>query len=364
MRSKDRAPTPVNFKRYLKRIALSQHIRRVKSGSYDQDDDNAHYLSGLTDLKEYHRLKLLEREEAEENLEIPIDNTGATTEQSDDELDRAFFDESNPYELNLAEKCSLIHFGGYVLKKTILTKSKCVKCISYFVTNEISKNVTHTIINERDYVAGALTRPSETACRMFEAAEETFRKYVKNWHKDENCATKLSTTIILKLVSLIEDVDQCHLKIIIDRFVRARLHFWNDYENRRLKPMNAENIKSAANASKSSKGKAIFSGALLELDNTRSNFDEEIHVTKKNVTVKSDIITPQEVTTISREFDVPMVMSEQNNDSDSSINISDDDEHLVFLKDSDGEDLFLNRRNQFDDYSSDDEIVPSTSARP
>ena len=362
MRSKDRAPTPVNFKRYLKRIALSQHIRRVKSGSYDQDDDNAHYLSGLTDLKEYHRLKLLEREEAEENLEIPIDNTGATTEQSDDELDRAFFDESNPYELNLAEKCSLIHFGGYVLKKTILTKSKCVKCISYFVTNEISKNVTHTIINERDYVAGALTRPSETACEMFEAAEETFRKYVKNWHKDENCATKLSTTIILKLVSLIEDVDQCHLKIIIDRFVRARLHFWNDYENRRLKPMNVENIKSAANASKSSKGKALFSGALLVLPNPTSNVHEETYSERKN-TSKSDVITPQEVVTISKELDVPMVTaSEQNNDSDSSIDIS-DDEQLV-LQDTDGEDLFLNRRNQFDDYSSDEEIVPTTSTGP
>ena len=53
--------------------------------------------------------------------------------------------------------------------------------------------------------------------------------------------------------------------------------------------------------------------------------------------------------------------TEQNDDSDSSIDIS-DDEPLVF-EDSDGENLFLNKRNQFDDYSSDDEIVPHTSAR-
>ena len=95
---------------------------------------------------------------------------------------------------------------------------------------------------------------------------------------------------------------------------------------------------------------------------------EVLHAQKKNVTVttsvtKSDVITPKEVATISKELDVPMIAStEQNDDSDSSIGIS-DDEPLVF-EDSDGENLFLNKRNQFDDYSSDDEIVPSTSVRP
>ena len=93
-----------------------------------------------------------------------------------------------------------------------------------------------------------------------------------------------------------------------------------------------------------------------------SNVHEEKYGERKN-TSKSDVITPQEVVTISKELDVPMVTaSEQNNDSDSSIDIS-DDEQFIF-QDTDGEDLFLNRRNQFDDYSSDENIMPTTSTGP
>ena len=119
-------------------------------------------------------------------------------------------------------------------------------------------NPLYKFINLRDYVQGALTRPSTRAISMFTMAEKIFQSRRDDWKNSDNAVSKFTERAMKVIEDSYSTMKTCHLKVIISRFYRARLHFYARQETRNELPKNAANIQSATNASKSTAAKEAF----------------------------------------------------------------------------------------------------------
>ena len=245
------------FKRILRLICLCQFMKRVKGSSYE-DDEHVAFLVDLKSFKEHEEVRRVMQEDAEEE-EIPIstDPIRRIEQLTEAEEDDTYFE---TFKIEFDPKDgSFVYFCGYVLRKTILGKSECKECICQWVTTKVdSKNELHMLINLREYKEGALVRPSHKAVDMFTIAEQVFRAHRDEWKKESNAATKLTDRALTIIENSYSTVKKCHLRIIISRFLRARLHFYASFETRKEVPKNDTNIRSAANASKSTAANQAF----------------------------------------------------------------------------------------------------------
>ena len=254
VRLKGKLPTCLLFKWILRCVSLCQFMRKVKGSSYD-DDDHVSFLADLKSLKEYHQeLQVVITEESEE---ISVTTPVTIRELSELEEDDTFFETwQNDFD---PSEGSFIYFCGYILKKTILKKQGCKECIGQWITTKIDwKNENYTFINLREYKEGALTRPSQKAIDIFTIAEKVFREHINGLKNTENVASKLTDRALLIIEDTYSTVKKCHLKTIMSRFLRARLHFFARRETKREVPKNKTNIQSASNSSYSTAAKAAL----------------------------------------------------------------------------------------------------------
>ena len=257
VRLRQKVPTCLMFKRILRLICLCQFMKRVKGSSYE-DDEHVAFLVDLKSFKEHEEVRKVMQEDAEEE-EIPIstDPIRRIEQLTEAEEDDTYFE---TFKIEFDPKDgSFVYFCGYVLRKTILGKSECKECICQWVTTKIdTKNELYTLIDLREYKEGALIRPSQKAIDMFTIAEKVFRAHRDEWKNESNAATKLTDRALTIIENSYSTVKKCHLRIIISRFLRARLHFYASFETRKEVPKNATNIRSAANASKSTAANQAF----------------------------------------------------------------------------------------------------------
>ena len=225
----------------------------LPGSSYD-DDEHVAFLVDLRSFANHEEIRNLMQEDSnEEEIPISSDPIEQIQQLTEAEEDDTFFEQTK-IEFDPKEG-SFVFFIGYILKKTILSKSECKSltnnCTSQWVTKVIDpKNEFHLLINQREYVEGALTRPSEKAIDMFIIAEKVFRAHRDEWKHDRNAASKFTDRALETIEDKYSTVKKCHLRLIISRFMRARLHFYASFETKKEVPKNAANIRSAANASK------------------------------------------------------------------------------------------------------------------
>ena len=232
-------------------------MRPVRGMSYDQDDS----IMYLTDLKDL-RKQLLNEEIFKDYTSAVVENDPEKT-ALDEELERYDKIESkddDEKELESLRRNCLIHMnsrawvGGFTLKQTILYKSYCKNCIQYFVCKaEEDQQPLNHLISMREYKIGALTHPSKSANKMFKIADEIFHVN-KRKVKDDiiNAMTKLIIDDVLQQIS---DIPQCHLRVIINKFVITLWNISHKYQTTSELQSNKTLTKDSSNASKSMKAK-------------------------------------------------------------------------------------------------------------
>ena len=240
MRHRDRAPTPLNFKFYVRAITLGQFFKSARGSSYDMDD----HTSYLIELKD---LKFLKKD----------DITEQKNEDDEESIEDTEFLEKLSSEIS-SEKYALARLSGYVLYKTIKKDScKCDECNKYFISSPEIEQTRNALIYHTEYKPGALTRPSEDANEVFEMAELIFRCNRKKLCKKPKMGERMTQLILENLPTKFGNLPKCHLKLIFKRFVKIRFHFWTNFENSIAKREQKFRIIGETNASQSMKGHSL-----------------------------------------------------------------------------------------------------------
>ena len=201
VRAKNPSPTPMQFLRAFKALLIMHHMKPSKYGSY-MEDVGSHWLTELRDLKEC-QLETLDEDQDENVYEILVG----------DNVNKEF-----------TQECALVHVAGYVLKKTIHTRSKCEKCQEFFTQSSPTLDL-HKLVKEKEYKEGALTLPTEVAWRVFSFAESSFNMNIEALKKGQI----IPGDLVDKLYDTVKDIPEiphCHLKLILRRFLNVRSHFW------------------------------------------------------------------------------------------------------------------------------------------
>ena len=220
---------------FAKAIGLTQYLGPMEGGNYETPDTES-CLVELQHIKDLQ--KAIENEEADirdENKPEPIKLTQ---------------DDIKPIE-DPAEKFALGYVIGVLLKRTIFSKSFCQICVQAFVIKEGDNRLIHL----KEYRKGCLIHPSELATAMFHDAESIFRQKNDEFKRNSLIGNEISQIVQDFLSSKYDKAPKCHLKLIIDRFTKARAHFWAFDTNQQelLDEENKKVAKQEASASKTAK---------------------------------------------------------------------------------------------------------------
>ena len=229
MRQMGPGAATLEYKRFAKSLGVCHCLKKkkVKGSSYDLDVTDE-WLADLESLKKMQR------------------------ESNSDELkDIEHFKSIDFNPMDFSEMAALANLAGYILYHTILTTSKCKTCMKSFVEGEDDEpQGVNGLIDSRDlsdYGTG-LTRPNTLANKMFLTAEETFRLH-RNDLKGQVKLTDKFKFLILRSLRQKYEFPECHIKIIIGRFVRCREYFWGNHRTEIVQDVNKAVIASEANAS-------------------------------------------------------------------------------------------------------------------
>ena len=154
--------------------------------------------------------------------------------QADPEFEEIIF-QIGEHDLNdFAEEQGLVYHIGYVLKKTICSKSHCQHCIDLLTINDDDRDLRHTLIIEKAYTEGALTLPSKLACDVFEKANASFMTNREKFAKAPRSLDKFIDWLKDDLEENFPGFPQCHLELILRRFFKVRMYFWARFLDARL----------------------------------------------------------------------------------------------------------------------------------
>ena len=160
--------------------------------------------------------------------------------------------------MDLSEANCLTYCIGYMLQKTICSKSFCEKCKAKLVQDE-QTSVSQALITQKAYIPGALTYPTETARLFFSYSESVY---------NNNCFAIRRGGHALDLVfehlhtvgrSSDYDIPICHLDLLIRRFFKIRMYFEASEMNNRLREYKVQhNVENKSKyASRSMAGVAL-----------------------------------------------------------------------------------------------------------
>ena len=218
LRMYQKNPTPVQVKRFNKIISLSSFLSRVMGSNVAPDDSE--FLTEFSDLK---NMIALENAEQDEDLEH-FTNVG---------FDPGDFQNFEDY----AETNAWSHYGGYVLYKTIETKSKCDQCKNILVAQNSDENhySVNTLIDFKEWKEkpGCLTRPSKLANELFYLLEALFKSNRDQYFNQKNIKDRLVDFMYQQVITYdkFDVIHKNHLKVIIARFMKGRLFFWANFIN-------------------------------------------------------------------------------------------------------------------------------------
>ncbi|KAL7377191.1 hypothetical protein ABVT39_023472 [Epinephelus coioides] len=149
VRSKNPVPTPVEFHHALRIISVGQFLTTIRSGSYQEDDNT--FLADFLDTVEQNVTPSVRVEQL-----MTVNRTAP--------------------DLTKTEKCILFHLAGYIIHKVIKFASICGKCKIAIEHNDDSPaRENSTLVDLKEFKAGALCRPSQEAYDFIHKIEELFR---------------------------------------------------------------------------------------------------------------------------------------------------------------------------------------------
>ena len=212
VRRRNRAPTPMEFMRAFRALLILHHMKPAKHGSYMHDDTSNKWLTTLKDVRKVELAKAAELEAERAN-------------QDCDDMEVWEMIIGDKMVKDFAEECSLAHVIGYLLKKTICTKSKCADCQETFTMEKNNGADWQTLLIEKCYTPDALTFPSEVAYRIFSMCEASFLENVRNILLIDDFVDELVGQIYPKVIEAHPQIPQCHLKLLLKRFFKIRVHF-------------------------------------------------------------------------------------------------------------------------------------------
>ena len=251
-------PTPVQYKRILKTISLTQVMRPLgKNGNYEMDCP-AEFITQFKDVKKF--TAKLENEDSKELMQDELNFDMEKFVPSDD-----FYDQN-----------TVAYLSGYVLGHTIKTNSKCLICIEAFILpkKDNDNQMANTLIVMKEFKAGCLVKPTEQANSMFQIAEAIFKEKRGELVGDGMILDKLRDLAVDKVSNHFgQDFPKCHLKVILRRYIKLRLIFWTRLHSARLETDQSQVINNASYASKSSRAHLLFSKGLKKPSKRKSSED-------------------------------------------------------------------------------------------
>ena len=224
LRGRNPAPTSVLVTRGVRVISFCQ-VKANKRGNCHDDGDSG-WLQQLNILHDM--------------LEVEIEDVE--------------FEYQDVMERDLADENALSYALGVVFRRTICSHSHCLKCIAAFVRDS-PQDLSHRLIAEKTkYSGGALDiYPNAVAYTIFMRIFENY--FDANWKKltSPDVHDKFLDTIHQDIVKQYPDIPKCHLRLILQRFLKFRTIFKAGGLNRVVKD-NKKRAKNEAQASKSMAG--------------------------------------------------------------------------------------------------------------
>ena len=193
---------------------------------------------------------------------IDFDNIRALCDEKKQEVvdDDLFLDEvSETTECDFAYVAALANVAGYFLKKIInrpANKSqkrfKCQKYCDVWIqkANEPSQP-ENALIEAKEWSDGALTRPSVLGNEAFFAMEVLFMTNRETYRNQKGILKPFANNIAENLRGKFNDqLPECHLSIIVERYINCRLHRWARFMDKKLSTENEQEIFNEAQASR------------------------------------------------------------------------------------------------------------------
>ena len=128
-------------------------------------------------------------------------------------------------QLDKGETHALMFVIGYLLKKTICTKSFCEKCKDVFVVPGPCMP-EHDFIDLREYKEGKLVYPSQLAFDIFSICEATFRGNRTNISVGKDIVEKMICEVDATIRERFPKAPICHMEQLLNRWFHIRMHFW------------------------------------------------------------------------------------------------------------------------------------------
>ena len=147
-------PSSLEIKYAIRALTITLHTKPAKKGSYEAV---SYQTAWLAQLKDIHTVEEMKKNLADKEDQVVNIITGNIDFKS------------------FAEESSLCHAVGYVLEKTIGSKSHCKTCKERLFEAEGTVDVQE-FITRKSYVAGALRYPTPVAYHFFSHCEGVFVK--------------------------------------------------------------------------------------------------------------------------------------------------------------------------------------------
>ena len=202
IRAKNPSPTPMEFLRAFKALLIMHHMKPNKYGSYMEDVDS-NWLTELKDLKDC-QLEHLDEDEDEDVYDIIV---------------------GEKVREDFSQESALVYVAGYVLKKTVLSKSKCVQCQEFYTQDTPTLEV-HKLVCEKEYKEGLLVLPTEKAWKIFSMTDATFNLNELALKGEKIIPEDIVKKLALKFKELFPELPSCHLHLVLRRFLHVKSHFW------------------------------------------------------------------------------------------------------------------------------------------
>jgi hypothetical protein len=242
VRIKKKAPSALEFKYIIRALMIVKFMKPPKGASYGQADESNEMGSSYF-LTEFKQIRKEEQEKKEKEKSEKLDDYAILT---------------GDYNVkDYSEETAFCLLIGYLLLKTICTKSKCKKCISVLKASE-QTFPEQDLITKRSYEPGAMVYPTRLAYDYFSLCNSVFHKNFPAVHKGGTGLKRVMDHLLEEGESNF-NMPVCHLELMLERFFKINMIFEARQINSHIRAENARKRKEtkAKFASKSMAGHAL-----------------------------------------------------------------------------------------------------------
>ena len=201
-------PSPLELKYAIRALTIILHTRPSKFGSYEAIDYKTLWLAEMKDIRKLEKIKI------------------ATADKEDYDVIHG------DYPMDFAELSALVLGIGYLLWKTILTKSSCEVCKQKLRQDEPTLDI-HMYIAQRCYTPNAMVYPTSLAIDFFQYCEGVYQQNPYAIRRGGDPLDEVMKHI--EEVGLRDGMPECHLSLLIARFFKISMYFQVRHSNVKLK---------------------------------------------------------------------------------------------------------------------------------